>query len=87
MYFFLLLLYSFRYGPHFETGNVTNITVQVGNTFYLHCRISLLQDKTVSCQVVVHLFYIISIAKYALPFFFYYYYRCPGYVGKTVKMA
>jgi hypothetical protein len=37
-----------RYGPHFETGNVTNITVQVGNTFYLHCKISLLQDKTVS---------------------------------------
>ncbi|XP_070499901.1 uncharacterized protein [Chironomus tepperi] len=40
--------HGFRYGPHFETGNVTNITVQVGNTFYLHCRISLLQDKTVS---------------------------------------
>lgn len=37
-----------RYGPHFETGNATNITVQAGNTFYLHCRISLLQDKTVS---------------------------------------
>lgn len=41
----------FRYGPHFETGNVTNITVQVGNTFYLHCKISLLQDKTVSCSL------------------------------------
>ncbi|CRK97488.1 CLUMA_CG010877, isoform A [Clunio marinus] len=40
--------HGFRYGPHFETGNVTNITVQVGNTFYLHCKISLLQDKTVS---------------------------------------
>lgn len=41
-------VFLFRYGPHFETGNVTNITVQVGNTFYLHCKISLLQDKTVS---------------------------------------
>jgi hypothetical protein len=36
-----------RYGPHFETRNVTNINVQVGRTFYLHCRISLLLDKTV----------------------------------------
>lgn len=55
MYYFFLCIYSFRYGPHFETGNVTNITVQVGNTFYLHCRISLLQDKTVSCHVLVYL--------------------------------
>lgn len=43
--------YKNRYGPHFEDiaslGNVTNITVQVGNTVYLNCRISLLQDKTV----------------------------------------
>ncbi|XP_037040992.1 uncharacterized protein LOC119077788 isoform X2 [Bradysia coprophila] len=41
-----------RYGPHFEdissAGNVTNITVQVGSAVYLNCRISLLQDKTVS---------------------------------------
>uniref|UniRef100_A0A336L9G3 CSON005154 protein n=1 Tax=Culicoides sonorensis TaxID=179676 RepID=A0A336L9G3_CULSO len=40
--------HDYRYGPHFETGNVTNITVQAGSTFYLHCRISLLLDKTVS---------------------------------------
>lgn len=52
---FLFIYFYVRYGPHFETGNVTNITVQVGNTFYLHCRISLLQDKTVSCQIVAHL--------------------------------
>ncbi|GAB0093056.1 Immunoglobulin [Sergentomyia squamirostris] len=41
-----------RYGPHFEdiktVGNVTNITVQIGSSVYLNCRISLLQDKTVS---------------------------------------
>uniref|UniRef100_A0A182M052 Ig-like domain-containing protein n=1 Tax=Anopheles culicifacies TaxID=139723 RepID=A0A182M052_9DIPT len=37
-----------RYGPHFETDNVTNITVQNGDTLFLSCRISLLQDKTVS---------------------------------------
>lgn len=48
MQFSPLSIFRFRYGPHFETGNVTNITVQVGSTFYLHCRISLLQDKTVS---------------------------------------
>uniref|UniRef100_A0A182W849 Ig-like domain-containing protein n=1 Tax=Anopheles minimus TaxID=112268 RepID=A0A182W849_9DIPT len=36
------------YGPHFETDNVTNITVQNGDTLFLSCRISLLQDKTVS---------------------------------------
>lgn len=40
-----------RYGPHFEDipaiGNVTNITVPIGNAVYLNCRISLLQDKTV----------------------------------------
>lgn len=41
----------YRYGPHFEDipaiGNVTNITVPIGNAVYLNCRISLLQDKTV----------------------------------------
>lgn len=42
----------YRYGPHFEDlhgkgNNMTNITVQAGNTAYLNCRISLLQDKTV----------------------------------------
>lgn len=40
-----------RYGPHFEDiptiGNVTNITVPIGNAVYLNCRISLLQDKVV----------------------------------------
>ncbi|EDS26094.1 conserved hypothetical protein [Culex quinquefasciatus] len=36
------------YGPHFETDNVTNITVQNGDDLFLSCRISLLQDKTVS---------------------------------------
>ncbi|XP_058832915.1 uncharacterized protein LOC131690863 [Topomyia yanbarensis] len=40
--------YNVRYGPHFETDNVTNITVQNGDDLFLSCRISLLQDKTVS---------------------------------------
>ncbi|XP_058466554.1 uncharacterized protein LOC131439492 [Malaya genurostris] len=40
--------YNARYGPHFETDNVTNITVQNGDDLFLSCRISLLQDKTVS---------------------------------------
>ncbi|CAK1581271.1 unnamed protein product [Parnassius mnemosyne] len=40
-----------RYGPTFEDTpkeNVTKITVQLGEDAYLNCRISLLQDKTVS---------------------------------------
>lgn len=41
-----------RYGPHFEDiqkeGKPSNITVQAGASVYLNCRISLLQDKTVS---------------------------------------
>lgn len=41
-----------RYGPHFEDiqkeGKPSNITVQAGGSVYLNCRISLLQDKTVS---------------------------------------
>ena len=41
-----------KWGPHFEEvelgANSTNITVQVGSTANLNCRISLLQDKTVS---------------------------------------
>ncbi|XP_055844295.1 uncharacterized protein LOC129910781 [Episyrphus balteatus] len=41
-----------RYGPHFEDiqkeGKPTNITVQAGASVFLNCRISLLQDKTVS---------------------------------------
>ncbi|BFF98541.1 uncharacterized protein DMAD_06682 [Drosophila madeirensis] len=41
-----------RYGPHFEDaqrlGQATNLTVQAGSTIHLNCRISLLQDKTVS---------------------------------------
>lgn len=48
-----------RYGPHFEdiptVGNVTNITVPIGNAVYLNCRISLLQDKTV-CNLFAYLF-------------------------------
>ncbi|EDV39556.2 uncharacterized protein Dana_GF10084 [Drosophila ananassae] len=41
-----------RYGPHFEdvqrVGQITNLTVQAGSSIHLNCRISLLQDKTVS---------------------------------------
>ncbi|XP_022219644.2 LOW QUALITY PROTEIN: uncharacterized protein LOC111072225 [Drosophila obscura] len=41
-----------RYGPHFEDaqrlGQSTNLTVQAGSSIHLNCRISLLQDKTVS---------------------------------------
>ncbi|XP_068622819.1 zwei Ig domain protein zig-8-like [Battus philenor] len=40
-----------KYGPTFEDipkGNATKITVQLGEDAYLNCRISLLQDKTVS---------------------------------------
>ncbi|XP_041980786.1 uncharacterized protein LOC121734321 [Aricia agestis] len=40
-----------RYGPTFEdtpVGNITKITVQLGEDAHLNCRISLLQDKTVS---------------------------------------
>ncbi|XP_030385684.1 uncharacterized protein LOC115632599 [Scaptodrosophila lebanonensis] len=41
-----------RYGPHFEDaqriGQPTNMTVQAGSSILLNCRISLLQDKTVS---------------------------------------
>lgn len=40
-----------RYGPTFEDtpdGNITKITVQLGEDAHLNCRISLLQDKTVS---------------------------------------
>ncbi|XP_063895080.1 uncharacterized protein LOC110379154 isoform X1 [Helicoverpa armigera] len=40
-----------KYGPSFEDapdGNITKITVQLGEDAHLNCRISLLQDKTVS---------------------------------------
>ncbi|KAG6446098.1 hypothetical protein O3G_MSEX004249, partial [Manduca sexta] len=40
-----------KYGPTFEDaveGNITRITVQLGEDAHLNCRISLLQDKTVS---------------------------------------
>lgn len=40
-----------RYGPTFEDakdGNITKVTVQLGEDGHLNCRISLLQDKTVS---------------------------------------
>lgn len=36
-----------RWGPHFE-GESKNMTVQAGGSALLDCRISLLQDKTVS---------------------------------------
>ncbi|KAL4710947.1 hypothetical protein ACJJTC_017912 [Scirpophaga incertulas] len=40
-----------KYGPTFEDtpeGNITKITVQLGEDAHLNCRISLLLDKTVS---------------------------------------
>ncbi|XP_059487440.1 uncharacterized protein LOC132203584 [Neocloeon triangulifer] len=38
-----------RWGPHFEeVSNSTNITIKVGSSVTMNCRISLLQDKTVS---------------------------------------
>lgn len=54
------------YGPHFEdiptVGNVTNITVPIGNAVYLNCRISLLQDKTVcnsfACEYIFFILFI-----------------------------
>lgn len=42
-----------KYGPSFEDapdGNITKITVQLGEDAHLNCRISLLQDKTVSVR-------------------------------------
>lgn len=49
---FLFVLLFHRYGPHFEdapgVGQTTNLTVQAGCSVYLNCRISLLQDKTVT---------------------------------------
>lgn len=46
-----------RYGPHFEdvqrVGQPTNLTVQAGSSIHLNCRISLLQDKTVSIHTQV----------------------------------
>ena len=36
-----------RFGPNFET-NTTNITVQIGSTATIDCKISLLQDNAVS---------------------------------------
>lgn len=48
----LFVLLFHRYGPHFEdapgVGQTTNLTVQAGCSVYLNCRISLLQDKTVT---------------------------------------
>lgn len=58
-HFYLYVLFefsciSYRYGPHFEdvqlVGKPTNMTVQAGSSIHLNCRISLLQDKTVSNQ-------------------------------------
>ncbi|XP_037040996.1 uncharacterized protein LOC119077793 [Bradysia coprophila] len=41
-----------RYGPHFDDlhsgDNLINVTAQAGSIAYLNCRVSLLQDKTVS---------------------------------------
>lgn len=42
--------HDIRYGPTFEdsNANMTKITIQLGEDAHLNCRISLLQDKTVS---------------------------------------
>lgn len=62
-----------RYGPHFEDvptiGNVTNITVPIGNAVYLNCRISLLQDKTVRIYMFHDMFFFspsLSLLVYSL---------------------
>ena len=51
-YYFERKINHFRYGTHFEDstniGNILNVTVRLGGTVYLDCRISSLQDKTVS---------------------------------------
>lgn len=56
-----------KYGPTFEDsdGNVTKITIQLGEDAHLNCRISLLQDKTVSCRhnILFIILYFISINK------------------------
>lgn len=50
--FYYIIHFILRYGPHFEdvqrVGQPTNLTVQAGSSIHLNCRISLLQDKTVS---------------------------------------
>lgn len=42
-----------KWGPHFE-GESSNITVQAGASVTFDCRISLLQDKTVSAITLGH---------------------------------
>lgn len=63
--FFVLF---FRFGPHFEDvlndDDVINATALSGKTAYLNCRISLLQDKTVSYNQMVIFFCILIFNRF-----------------------
>lgn len=48
-----------RWGPHFE-GESKNMTVQAGGSALLDCKISMLQDKTVSFIFILLLSYLYS---------------------------
>ena len=59
-----------RWGPHFE-GESKNMTVQAGGSAILDCRISLLQDKTVSLPS--HYLYLVwKVSSFFFFFFFFF---------------